>query len=139
MEDSPRQEVRALLDCGALRDGLGCGEDGGMGLTRVWYLLGGRGSDNRSRTQGRDALNGGSGGGCRSRHDGGSSGCRSRARVGATGMGRRRLPQSGLEAVSSARLQNGWVGEGEEMERMGGGEVSEVIWNEKERREGGFK
>ena len=40
LEDSPRPEVRALLDGGALRNGLGCGEEGGMGSTRVWYLLG---------------------------------------------------------------------------------------------------
>ena len=31
MKDSPRPEVRALLDGGALRDGLGCGGDGGVG------------------------------------------------------------------------------------------------------------
>ena len=40
MEDSPGPEVRALLDGGALRDGLGCGGEGGVGLTQVWYLLG---------------------------------------------------------------------------------------------------
>ena len=33
----------------------------------------------------------------------------------------------------SACLHHGWVGEGEEMERMGEGEVSKVIWNENER------
>ena len=32
--------------------------------------------------------------------------------------------------MSSTRLHHGWVGEGEEMERRGGGQVSEVIWNE---------
>ena len=81
----------------------------------------GRGSDSRSRTHGRDALSGGSGDG-RSRHGGGSrsSGGGSRAWVGAAGRRRRRLPHSGPEAVSSARLQHGWVGEGEEMERMEG-------------------
>ena len=47
------------------------------------------------------------------------------------------MPHSGPEAVSSALLHHGWVGEGEEMEKMGGGEVSEVIWNEKKRKEGG--
>ena len=114
----------------------------------------GRGSDIRSRTHGRDALSGGSSGSrsrhgddsgsgcaCRSRHGNGSSGCRSsgdRARVRDAGKGRRRLPHSGLEAMSSERLHHGWVGEGEEMERMGGGEVSEVIWNENERRGGGL-
>ena len=60
-----------------------------------------------------------------------SSGGRSRTRVGAAGRGRRRLSHSGPEAVSSTLLHHGWVGEGEGMERMGGGEVSEVIWNEK--------
>ena len=40
LEDSPGPKVRALLDGGALRDGLGCGGEGGVGLTRVWYLLG---------------------------------------------------------------------------------------------------
>ena len=107
----------------------------------------GKGSDNRSRTHGRDALsgdsgdgrsqNGGcSGGGCKSRHDGGSKGWGrigegSRARVGVTGRERRQLLHSRLEVVSSARLHHGCVGEGEEMERRGGGEVSEVIWNER--------
>ena len=41
LEDSSRLEVQALLDSGALRDGLRCGGDGGMGPTREWYLLGG--------------------------------------------------------------------------------------------------
>ena len=41
-EDSPRPEVRALLDGRALRDGLGCDREGGVGPTRVWYLLGAR-------------------------------------------------------------------------------------------------
>ena len=40
MEDSPRPEVLALLDGGALRAGLGCDGAGGVGPTRVWYLLG---------------------------------------------------------------------------------------------------
>ena len=40
LEDSPRPEVRALLEGGALRDGRGCGEDGGKGPTRVSYLCG---------------------------------------------------------------------------------------------------
>ena len=40
MEDSPRPKVWALLDGGALRAGLGCGGDGGMGPTLVWYRLG---------------------------------------------------------------------------------------------------
>ena len=40
LDDSPRPEVRALLNGGALRDGLGCGGEGGVGPTRVWYLLG---------------------------------------------------------------------------------------------------
>ena len=43
----------------------------------------------------------------------------------------------GLEAVSFVRLHHGWVGEGEEMERMGGGEFSKVIWNENKRKGGG--
>ena len=38
----PWPEVRALLDGGALRDGLGCGGEGGVGPTQVWYLLGAR-------------------------------------------------------------------------------------------------
>ena len=37
--DSPRPEVRALLDGGVLWEGLGYGEDGGLGSTRVRYLL----------------------------------------------------------------------------------------------------
>ena len=40
MEDSPRPEVLALLDGGVLRAGLGCDGAGGVGPTRVWYLLG---------------------------------------------------------------------------------------------------
>ena len=39
MEDSLRPEVLALLDGGALRTGLGCDGAGGVGPTRVWYLL----------------------------------------------------------------------------------------------------
>ena len=95
----------------------------------------GKGSDNRSKTHGGDALSGGSGCGriqhagesgskSRSKHGGNSSGCKSRgdgskARVGAASKGRRRLPHSGLEAVSSTHLHHGWVGEGAEMERRG--------------------
>ena len=92
----------------------------------------GRGSDSRRRTHGRDALSGGgrirhgcdSGDGFRSRHDDDSSGSRisdggSKAMVRATGRGRRRLLHYGKEVVSSTRLHHGWVGEGEEMERMG--------------------
>ena len=105
-----------------------------------------KGNGNRSRTHGGDALSGGSGGdrsrhggdigcGCRSRHDDGSSGCRN----GAVGRGRRRLSHSGPKDVSFMCLHHGWVGEGEEMERMGGGKVSEVIWNEmREGRWGGL-
>ena len=40
LEDSPKPEVQALLDDGALHDGLECGREGGVGPTRVWYLLG---------------------------------------------------------------------------------------------------
>ena len=40
MEDSPNLEVQALFDCGALQDGLGCGGEGGVGPTLVWYRLG---------------------------------------------------------------------------------------------------
>ena len=40
MEDSPRPEVLTLLDGGPLRAGLGCDGAGGVGPTRVWYLLG---------------------------------------------------------------------------------------------------
>ena len=80
----------------------------------------GRGSDSRSRTHGKDALSGGSK----------SSGGWSRAVVGAVDRGRRRLPHSGSKVVSFACLHHGWVGEGEEMERRGGREISEVIWNE---------
>ena len=70
-----------------------------------------RGSDIRSRTHGRDVLNGGSG----SRSgDGGR-----RARVRATGRGRRRLPHFGPEAVSSAHLHHGWVREGEDGRKKG--------------------
>ena len=88
----------------------------------------GRGSSSRGIAYGRNVLSGG-----RSRHGGGSSGgCRcggdgNRARVGGVGRGKRRLPHFGLEAMSSARLHHGWAGEGEEIERMGGGEVLEMI------------
>ena len=107
----------------------------------------GKGNGSRSRTHGGDALSGGSGsdrirhsgdigGGCRSKHDDDSSGCRN----GAVGRGMRRLSHTGPKALSFTRLHHGWVGKGEEVERMGGGEVSKVIWNENERREmGGFK
>ena len=87
-----------------------------------------RGNESRSRTHGKDALSGGNGGcskGCR------SIGGWSRARVGAVGRGRRILSHSGSESMSSACLHHGWVGEGEEMERRGGGEISKVIWNER--------
>ena len=85
-----------------------------------------RGSGSRST---RDVL---SSNGGRSRHSGSgdcrsSSGCSGggrRARVRASGKGRRRLPHSGPNVVPSARLHHGWVGEGEEMERMGGRKVS---------------
>ena len=101
-----------------------------LGMVPHW----GRGSSSRGRTYGRNVLSGGSGGG-RSRHGGcGSGGGRSRhggsgsgARVGAAGRGRRRLPHFRPEAVSSACLHHGCAGEGEEMEMMGGGEVSELI------------
>ena len=39
LEDSPGPEVRALLNGGAFRDGLGYGGEGGVGPTLVWYLL----------------------------------------------------------------------------------------------------
>ena len=39
MDDSPGPEVRALLGGGALKAGLGCYGAGGVGPTRVWYLL----------------------------------------------------------------------------------------------------
>ena len=80
----------------------------------------GKGSSSRGRTHDRNVLSGGSGG-CRSRGGG------SRAWVGAAGRGRRRPPHSGLKVVSFALLHHGWAGEGEEMERMGGREVSEMI------------
>ena len=52
------------------------------------------------------------------------------------------LPVGGGEdcltlAVTSAHLHHGWVGEGEEMERIGGRKVSEMNWNEKEKKGGG--
>ena len=40
LEDSLGPEVRALLEGGGLRDGRGCGGDGGKGPTRVSYLCG---------------------------------------------------------------------------------------------------
>ena len=40
LEDSPGPEVQALLEGGALRIGLGCGGDGGVGPTLVSYLHG---------------------------------------------------------------------------------------------------
>ena len=91
-----------------------------------------RGSNSRGRTHGKNALSGGSGG-YKSRHgDGGSGGWRCssddiRAWVGATDRGRRRVPHSRPEAVSSARLHHGCAVEGEEMERLRGREVSEMI------------
>ena len=86
----------------------------------------GRGSSSRGRTHGRNDLSGGSGG-CRSRHRSDGSGGGSRNWVGAAGKGRRRLPHYGPEAVSSVRLHHGWAREGEEMERLGGREVLEMI------------
>ena len=89
-----------------------------LGMVPPW----GRGSSSRGRTHGRNVLRSGSGGG-RSRH--GDDG--SEAKVGAADRGRRRLPHSRPEAVSSARLHHSWAREGEEMERMGGGGFSEMI------------
>ena len=40
LEDSLGLEVRALLECRALRVGLGCGGDGRVGPTLVAYLRG---------------------------------------------------------------------------------------------------
>ena len=51
MEDSPGLEVLALSDGGALRDGLGCDGAGGVGLTRVWYLLGPGASEEEPTTR----------------------------------------------------------------------------------------
>ena len=117
------------------------------GIVPAW----GRSSSNRGlgngnslcKTHGRTAPGSGSGGdrsrhggggsgGGRSRHNGNESGGYSssdgrRARVRAVGKGRRRLPYFRLEAMSSARLHHGWAGEGEEMERMGGGGFSKMI------------
>ena len=73
-----------------------------------------RGSGSRSRTHGRDLLNGS---GSMGYWSGGGG---MMARVGASGRGRRRLPHPGPEAVSSARLDHGWVREGEEMESKKG-------------------
>ena len=106
------------------------------GMVPPW----GRGSSSRGRTHGRNVLSSGSGD-YMSRHGGGDSGGHyddnNRAWVGASDRGRRRLPHSRPEAVSSARLHHGWVGKGEEMERMGGREVLEMIWNEMQRKGGG--
>ena len=70
----------------------------------------------------------GSSGGSRSRHDGNNGGRSSddimRDRLGASSRGRRRLPHSWPEVMPSVRLHHGRVGEGEEMERMGGIKVS---------------
>ena len=77
----------------------------------------GRGSNSRSRTHGRDALSNGSSG-CN------SSGGGTRARARAIDKGRRRLSYSRLKVVSSVHLHHGWVVEGEDIERMEGGEVS---------------
>ena len=97
-----------------------------LGMVPHW----GRGSNSRGRTHGRNALSGDSGG-CRSRHGGGGGGGHdgggSRAWVGARRRGRRRLPHSGPEAMSFAHLHHVWAGEGEEMERLGGREVLEMI------------
>ena len=56
MDNYPGPEVQALLDGGALRDGLGCDGEGGVGLNLLWYLLkagavvpGGRGGGGSSR------------------------------------------------------------------------------------------
>ena len=40
MEDSPGLDVRALFGGGNLLAGRGCGEDGGLGPTRMSYLRG---------------------------------------------------------------------------------------------------
>ena len=103
------------------------------GMVPPW----GRGSSSRGRTHGRNILSSGSGS-YMSRHGGGCSGGHgdddNKAWVGASGRGRRRVPHYGPEAVSFTRLHHGCVGEGGEKERMGGREVSEMIWNEKQRK-----
>ena len=120
------------------------------GVVPAW----GRSSSNRGlgsgsslcRTHGKTGL-GSDNGGSKSRYGGGSSGdgwsrhgCGGsggynsdsgrRAKVGAADRGRRRLHHSRPKAVSSASLHHGWAGEGEEMEKMGGGGFSEMIQNE---------
>ena len=49
LEDSPGLEVRALLEGGALHVGIGCGGDGGVGLTLVSYLRGAGATGTRAR------------------------------------------------------------------------------------------
>ena len=41
--------------------------------------------------------------------------------------------------MSSTRLHHGWAGEGKEIERMGGGGLSEMILERKEEKGVGFK
>ena len=112
-------EVQAILEGRALRVGLGCKGRGRNRANPDMVPMWGRSNSNRGlgsdsilyRTHGRTALGSDNGGG-------------RRARVGTVSRGRRRLPHSKPEAVSSARLHHGWPGEEEEMERRGGGGFS---------------
>ena len=174
LEDFPGTEVRALLEGGALRVGLGCGGDGGVGPTLVAYLseagagaigtieattaaaavgmtgalwltaaaavgvaaaaIVGGGVAVGAAAVGAAAAAVGSGPGLDPPTGGGeecSSGCccsgcsgsdgRIRAGVGPASRGRRTAAHLGPEVMPSACLNHAWVGEGKEMERMGGG------------------
>ena len=119
MEDSPRPKVRALLEGGALRVGLGCGGDGGVGPTLVSYLCGVRAGATGTVVAAMataavvaGAATTATAGGWRC-----SNGCGSciRAGVGPASRGRRRVAHSQPEVVPSACLNHVWAGEGKEM------------------------
>ena len=115
MEDSLGPEVRALLDGGALWDGLGCGGEGEVWPTRVWYLHGigaaaPGGWDEAGVKEGRSGY-----GGCGSH--GGWDCSDGEAWIRAAGRGRRGMTHPRPESVSSAGLHHGGTREGEEVER----------------------
>ena len=126
MEDSPGLEVQALLEGGALRVGLECGGDGGVGPTLVWYLRGAGASATgaweaaaaSAEPHGRTTWGNSD---CRHSGGGGGSGrgrgdeCRIRDGVGPANMRRRRVANMGPEAVPSTCLSHSRAKKGKEM------------------------
>ena len=97
MEDSPGLEVRALLEGGALRVGLGWGEYGGVGANSSIIFAGaGAGEPGTVVTMMAATAVG----------------------VEPTSRGRRRVEHPRLEVVPSDCLNHAWAGERKEMEGM---------------------